>query len=76
MHQFDLLTGVGEIRCSGDIATRPSQARDQPGTDWITCVHHYDRNRVGGLARSPAGGGRWRNDRIDLERRELARECV
>ena len=75
-HQPDLLATIGKIRGSGDIAARPSQACDQPGTDRIARVHHHDRDRAGRLSRGTAGGHRWRNDDIDLARRKLTRELT
>ena len=37
----------GDSGESGDMATRPCQAGDVPGPDWVTTDRHDDGNRAG-----------------------------
>jgi len=60
-------------RHSGDVSTWASEARHEPGSDWITRNYHY-RHFICRLLRCDRTGRIKRHDDVDFSRDQFGRE--
>src|SRR6266446_1222405 len=59
---------------TGEVAARPCQAGDQPGTDRIRHIHHYDRDRLGRILCGEGCRCAYGDDQVDWETGQFRRQ--
>ncbi|MFZ1953604.1 MAG: hypothetical protein WAU74_26415 [Pseudolabrys sp.] len=64
-------TSAPPLDCSGDVAARPCEARDEAGRHRIARARHHDRNVSRRLFRRQCRRREKRDDQIDLEADQL-----